>query len=143
MAQKILPPKKTKAADPHDQFKMRTLEQILLLFNDGNFLAEVMDGHQKLMHGLLDHNAQYGPKGCKGTMSIQLSYAVGKSGDVGMGANATFTPPKAPPSSAAAYINDAGELTLYSPMMAKMHAPIRDVEDIDHDPETGEVRDVE
>jgi hypothetical protein len=72
-------------------------------------------------------------------MTISVSYALGKSGDVAMGARVEFKSPKKPPSSAAAFINDDGELTLYSPFMARMHRPLRDVEDID--PETGEVRD--
>ncbi len=77
---------------------------------------------------------------CNGTMTIKLKYGVGNAGDVGMGATVDFVPPSKPPSSAAAYINDAGELTLYNPMMAQMQGGIRDVSQ--HDPETGEVRDV-
>ncbi|MBR9651885.1 hypothetical protein [Thalassovita aquimarina] len=126
--------------DPHDPFKMRTIEQILTLFDGGDFLTEIMTGHQKLMQDLLDHNAEHGSKGCNGSMTIQLSYAVGNAGDVGMGATVSFKPPKKPASSASAYINDAGELTLYSPMMARMHSGVRDV--TPYDPETGEVRDV-
>jgi hypothetical protein len=130
-------------ADTHDPYKMRTLEQILMLFDGGDFMGEVMTGHQKLMHELLEHNAEHGTKGCSGTMTLQLSYAVGNSGDVGMGATVTFKAPKKPPSSAGAYINDAGELTLYSPMMKRMHQPVRDVDDYNYDPTTGEIRDIE
>lgn len=126
---------------PHDPYKMRTLEQILALFDGGDFLAEVMEGHKKLQIDLLDHNENHGPKGCQGSMTLQVSYALGKSGDVAMSANVTFKAPKKPPSSAAAFINDDGELTLYSPFMARMHQPVRDVTDFD--PETGEVRDVD
>lgn len=138
-AKKKAPPQIDK--EPHDPFKMRTIEQILTLFDGGDFLTEVMTGHQGLMQDLLEHADLHGTKGCNGTMNIQLSYAVGNSGDVGMGATVTFKAPKKPPSSASAYINTKGELTLYSPMMARMHRPVRDVSD--HDPETGEVRDVE
>jgi hypothetical protein len=60
---------------------------------------------------------------------------------VSMGASVSFKSPQKPASSAAAYLNDNGELTLYSPFMARMHQPIRDVSD--HDPETGEVRDID
>ncbi|MCI5042087.1 MAG: hypothetical protein MRY81_20700 [Donghicola eburneus] len=137
---KTIPPESQSQVEPYDPYKMRSIEQILKLFNGGEFLAQVMSGHKDLMQALLDHNQTHGPKGCSGSMTIKLTYAVGNAGDVGMGANVTFAPPKAPPSSAAAYINDAGELTLYSPMMKQMQQPIRDV--TDHDPETGEVRDV-
>jgi hypothetical protein len=58
-----------------------------------------------------------------------------------MGATVTFKAPKKPAASAAAFINDNGELTLYSPFMAKMHKPIRDVNT--YDAETGEIRDTE
>lgn len=137
------PPAKINPPEPHDPYKMRSLEQILTLFGGGHFLVEVMDGHKTLMQDLLDHQAEHGSKGCQGTMTIQLSYAVGNAGDVGMGATVTFKAPKKPPSSASAYINDAGELTLYSPMMARMHGGVRDATETPHDPETGEVRDID
>ncbi len=126
---------------PHDPYKMRTLEQILALFDGGDFLEEVMDGHKKLQIDLLEHKAEHGTKGCGGSMTLQVSYALGKSGDVAMGATVTFKAPKKPPSSAAAFINDNGELTLYSPFMSRMHQPVRDVSD--YDPDTGEVRDTD
>ena len=141
MADKKSPPTEVMAPEPNDPYRMRTLEQILILFDGGDFLAEVMQGHKELMQDLLDHNAEHGSKGCQGKMQLEISYAVGNAGDVGMGATVTFKPPKKPASSAAACINDAGELTLYSPMMARMHQPVRDVA-TDYDPETGEVRDV-
>lgn len=126
--------------EPHDPYKMRSLEQIIALFNGGAFLTEVMDGHKNLMLDLLDHNAEHGSKGCKGSMTIKLDFAAGNAGDLGMGASVEFKAPKKPPSSASAYINDAGELTLYSPMMAQMKGGVRDA--TPHDPETGEVRDI-
>lgn len=137
------PPEASQVPEAHDPYRLRTLEQILGLFDGGDFLTEVMDGHRKLQIELLEHNAEHGSKGCQGTMSIQVSYALGKSGDVAMGANVTFKGPKKPSSSAAAFINDKGELTLYSPFLARMHQPVRDVTPNDHDPETGEVRDVD
>lgn len=135
------PPEKINAVEPHDPYKMRTLEQIILLFDGGDFMAEIMEGHKNLMQDMLEHHAQHGSKGCNGTMTLTLNYAVGKAQDVGMGANVTFKAPKKPPSSGSAYINDAGELTLFSPMMRQMQRPIRDVEE--YDPETGEIRDVD
>ncbi|MGR3452908.1 hypothetical protein [Pseudooceanicola sp.] len=140
MAQKKTPGTVTKP-DPQDPYRMRTLEQILSLFDGGDFLAEVLAGHKQLQLDLLEHKDLHGTKGCSGKMTLEVSYALGKSGDVSMGANVTFKPPKKPPSSAAAFINDDGELTLYSPFMARMHQPVRDV--TDYDPETGEVRDPE
>lgn len=135
------PTKEVAASEPHDPYKMRSLEQILALFDGGDFLAEVMTGHRQLQLDLLEHKELHSTKGCQGSMTIQVNYALGKSGDVSMGATVAFKAPKKPASSAAAYINDDGELTLYSPFMARMHQPVRDVPD--YDPETGEIRDAE
>ncbi|SLN36869.1 hypothetical protein AQS8620_01325 [Aquimixticola soesokkakensis] len=134
-------PTQVAKVEPHDPYKMRTIEQILALFDSGDFLAQVLEGHKQLQLDLLEHKAEHGTKGCQGSMTLQVSYALGKSGDVAMGATVSFKAPKKPPSSAAAFINDNGELTLYSPFMARMHQPIRDVEDFD--PETGEIRDID
>lgn len=128
-------------ADAHDPYKMRSLEQILSLFDGGDFLAELLDGHRQLQRDLLDHKAEHGTKDCKGSMTIKIDYVLGKSGDVAMGASVDFKSPKKPPSSAAAFINDDGELTLYSPFLSRMQQPVRDVPN--YDPETGEIRDIE
>lgn len=131
----------TPARATRDPYRLVSLEQILALFDGGDFLAKVMKGHRDLQTELLDHQAEHGSKGCSGTMTISVNYALGKSGDVAMGARVEFKGPKKPASSAAAFINDNGELTLYSPMMARMHDPIRDV--TNYDPSTGEIRDAE
>jgi len=128
-------------AEPHDPYRLRSLEQILALFDGGEFLKEVMAGHRQLQIDLLEHKDEHGTKGCQGTMTLQVGYALGKSGDVAMGATVTFKAPKKPPSSAAAFIGEDGELTLYSPLMARMHRPVRDTTDFDL--ETGEVRDID
>lgn len=135
------PPTEIAKTQTHDPYKMRTIEQILSLFDGGDFLAEVLEGHKNLQLDLLEHKAQIGTNGCKGSMTLQVNYSLGKSGDVAMSATANFKAPKKPPSNAAAFINDDGELTLYSPFLAKMHRPVRDVSD--HDPETGEIRDID
>jgi hypothetical protein len=135
------PPTELVATEPHDPYMLRGIEQLFGLFDGGDFLAKVMSGHKDLQLDLLSHMEEHGSKGCKGSMTLKINYALGKSGDVGMGATVDFKAPAKPPSSAAAYINDKGELTLYSPFMARMQQPIRDA--TPHDPETGEVRDVD
>lgn len=122
-----------------DPYIMRSIEQILGLFDGGTFIDKVMDGHKQLQIDLLEYLDENGPKNCQGEMTIKINYAAGKSGDVAMGARVDFKAPKKPPASAAAFINDKGELTLYSPLLRRMHQPVRDVTDFD--PETGEVRD--
>lgn len=133
-------PPEAQVPEPHDPFKLRSLEQVLNLFDGGDFLTDLMEGDRKLRIELLEHAAEHGSKGCDGSMTLKISYALGKSGDVSMAAKAEFKGPKKPASSASAYINDKGELTLYSPFLARMQGGIRDV--TPHDPETGEVRDV-
>jgi hypothetical protein len=140
MMTKEKPPAQINPPEPHDPFKMRSIEQILSLFDSGQFLAEIMKGHKNLMHELLEHNAEFGPKGCEGSMTITVKYAAGNAGDVGMGGTVNFKLPKKPPSSAGAYIDEDGELTLYSPMMKQMQRPVRDV---NFNPETGEIRDID
>lgn len=141
MPKRINPPAQLKQPETHDPFKLRSLEQILMLFNNGEFLTEVMEGHADLMRDLTEHNQIYGSKGCQGSMTLTISYAVGNAGDAGMGAKVSFTAPKKPQSSAAAYIDGDGNLTLYSPMMARMHGGVRDATPA-FDPETGEIRDI-
>ncbi len=133
------PPAQINPPEPADPYKMRTLEQILSLFDGGEFIENLMSDHRKLQTDLLEHHAEHGSK-AKGTMTIQVTYNLGRSGDVGMGATATFKSPQKPASSAAAFINDNGELTLYSPMMTRMHGGVRDA--THYDPETGEIRDI-
>jgi hypothetical protein len=137
------PPARINPSTPHDPYKMRTLEQILHLFDGGEFLEKTMEGHRQLQVDLLEHKAEHGTKGCNGKMTITISYALGKSGDVSMGARVDFKSPDKPPASAAAFINDDGELTLYSPFMARMHEPVRDATGAFYDPQTGEVRDID
>lgn len=136
--------KKDKAAgatapERHDPYRIRTMDQLLALFDGGAFIAETLDKHRQLQRELLDFRDEHGTKGCEGSMTIKITYALGKSGDVQMGASATFKGPKTPPSVAAAFIDDSGEITLYSPLLARMQQPVRDVHDFD--PETGETRD--
>lgn len=136
------PPSRINPPQRHDPYRLRGIEQILSLFDGGEFLQKVLDGHKQLQIDLIEHKAEHGTKGCQGTMTLQVSYALGKSGDVAMGATVTFKPPKKPPSSAAAFIDEeTGELTLYSPLMARMHTPPKDVTEFD--PVTGEIRDPE
>lgn len=126
--------------EPHDPYKMHTIEQILQLFDGGDFLKEVLAGHRELQTDLLDHRAEHGGK-TKGSMTLKLGYELGKQGDVAMSATVEFKAPAKPPSSAAAFINDNGELTLYSPLLRRMHEPVRDA--TNYDSETGEIRDVD
>ena len=140
MTKKKVDREETKQIEEHDPYAIRTIEQLFSLFDRGDFLAEVLAGHRRLQIDMVEHKDLHGAKGCKGSMTITVNYTLGKQGDVDMGATATFNAPKAPPASASAFIDENGQMTLYSPLMKRMHGGVRDV--TAHDPETGEVRDV-
>lgn len=132
--------KKKQPAEEHDPFAIRGVEQLLTLFDGGEFLAQFIADHRDLLQQMQDHNEEYGHKGAKGSFTLNVSYELGGAGDLGMRAQADFKGPKKPASQAAAYVDGQGQMTLYSPMMKRMHSGVRDV--TPHDPETGEVRDV-
>jgi len=140
MTKKKTPPTEVAQPEPHDPYAIRSVEHLLSLFNNGEFLKEFMSGHRDLLQQMQDHNDDFGNKGAKGSFSISVSYEMGGAGDLGMKASADFKGPKKPASQAAAFVDQQGEMTLYSPMMKRMHSGVRDV--TPHDPETGEVRDL-
>lgn len=121
----------------HDPFRIRGIEQLLTLFNGGAFIEDLMARHAELMVDLRAHLEAHGTKGCEGSLILRIDYAPGKSGDVAMGARFEVKGPKAPAASAAAYVDEDGRLTLFSPLMARMSNPVRDV---NYDPATGEIR---
>ena len=123
----------------HDPFAIRTFEHLMTLPDGGEFLHEFNVDHRELMEALKEHVAVYGSK-AKGSFQLNFSYELGTGSDLAIEAKASFTPPKKPASKGAAYLGEQGEMTLYSPLMKKMHGGVRDV--TPHDPETGEVRDV-
>lgn len=124
----------------HDPFSIRSIEQLFTLFDGGHFLETFMADHRDLLMQMQEHNEEYGHKGAKGSFSLSVAYELGGSGDMAMKISADFKGPKKPPSQAAAYVDDNGQLTLYSPLMKRMQGGVRDV--TPHGPETGEVRDV-
>lgn len=112
---------------------LRSMDQILGIFNNGEFLPEVIEKMAHLQRDMADFRAAHKGK-AKGTFSIQIAFEQNKMGDVSMTAVCETKAPKAPPSSAVAYVTEDGLLTLYSPMLAQMQ--VRDT----FDPETGEIR---
>jgi hypothetical protein len=134
------PPEDTAQIAQRDPYAIHGIEQLMTLFAGGEFLANFMADHRDLLQQMQDHNEEYGHKGAKGSFSLNVSYELGGAGDLAMRAQADFKGPKKPASQAAAYVDEDGQLTLFSPMMKRMHSGVRDV--TPHDPETGEVRDV-
>ncbi|TFL16404.1 hypothetical protein [Jannaschia formosa] len=129
------------APRPRDPYAIRTLEQLLTLFDGGDFAEQTLRKHRELMIDLREHLDRHGTKGCQGEVAITVRFALGNNGDVSMAAETKIKPPKTPPATAASYVDEDGGLTLFSPLMRKMQPGPRDVTDA-YDPETGEVRDV-
>jgi hypothetical protein len=123
------PKRKPKAPVP----ALRSMDQILGIFNNGEFLPEVIAKMAALQIAMAEHRAAHNGK-AKGSFTLQIAFEQNKMGDVSMTAVCETKAPKTPPSSAVAYVTDEGLLTLYSPMMAMMQ--VRDT----FDPETGEIR---
>lgn len=123
----------------YDPYAIRSIEQLLTLFDGGDFLTSLMERNQELLQKMQDHNDEYGHKGASGSFTLNVSYSLGGAGDLGMSASCEFKNPKKPSSKAAAYVDHQGQLTLYSPMMKRMHGGVRDA--ATYDPETGEIRD--
>lgn len=123
--------------DPHDPYRIRSIEQLLALFDGGAFLDDLNEKQAVLLTDLRAHLEEHGTKGCEGEMVLRIKYAPGKSGDVAMGAAVEFKGPKKPAASAAAYVDEDGRMTLFSPMLKRMQQPVRDV---NYDPVTGEIR---
>lgn len=126
-------------AEAYDPYAIRDFAQLMQLPDGGDFLKQFQTDHNELMGQLRDHVDEFGIA-ARGSFQINFSYALGTGSDLAIEAKASFTPPKKPSSKGAAYLGNQGEMTLYSPMMKKMHAGVRDV--TPHDPDTGEVRDI-
>ena len=126
--------------DENDQFAIRSVEQLFTLFDGGTFLAQFVADHEELLRQMQDYNAEFGSRGAKGSFMNSITYEMTSAGDLAMRATADFKGPKRPASQAAAYVDGNGQLTLYSPLMRRMHGGIRDVNV--YDPDTGVVREI-
>ena len=132
-----------------DPYAIRTFEQFLALLDNGDFLDQLTTAHQDMLAGLYAHFEEHGNVGCKGVITVKLGYEMNKLADVLMYGDLAVKEPKRPVAAAAAYTDDQGKLSLYSPLMRQRDNGVRDVtvdvQAVDvtpHDPETGEVRDV-
>lgn len=120
----------------HNNLDIRSLDQLISLLDGGDFLKEIMDKNAKLQRELLDYREQHGGKP-KGEMKLILKYELAKSGDVVITGDIDFKPPKPPPASGVAFVDDKGQLSPHSPLLSRMQAGPHDT----FDPDTGEIQD--
>lgn len=133
-----------------DPYAVRTFDQFLQLFDNGDFLQRLEEEHKAMCKALFEHYEANGEQGCKGMMTIKVAYQMPKLADLQVAAQVESKTPKPRPAMAAMYGDEQGNLSLYSPLMKQRDTGLRDVQTVDaqardvtpHDPETGEVRDV-
>lgn len=124
----------------HDRYALRGIEQMFALYDGGDFLREFLEKHEEMLVHMANHREDHGGV-VKGSFTIKVGYELGKHGEIGMTAQSEFNNPKKPKSTAAAYVDDNGQLTMFSPLMARMQAGPEPVRETPHNPITGEVID--
>lgn len=136
----------------HDPYAIRTLEQFLRLLDNGDFLELLENTHRDLCKQIYEHYERHGEVGAKGMITIKIAYQMPRQADLQVAAQFDTKPPKPRAAMANMYADEQGRLTLYSPLMKRADEGLRDVSDTingtarditpDHDPDTGEVRDI-
>lgn len=115
-------PKGKPMAEP---FELRTADQILAMPDSGDFLAQFMADHQKLI--LEMHQAQMDQGGkVKGGFTITVDYTLDRQLSLAVTAEAKIKLPKKPKASASLWITAEGMLTPQNPRQPSLPG-IRDV----------------
>lgn len=106
-------------------FELRTADQILAMPDAGEFLAQFMEDHQKLILDM--HQAQMDQGGkVKGGFTITVDYALDRQLSMQVTAEAKIKAPKKPKASAALWTTADGMLTPQNPRQPSLPG-IRDV----------------
>ena len=108
-----------------DTVTLRTADQILAMFDNGEFLAEFLIKHQELVVAMHTHQMNHGGK-AKGRATITLNYTMGKQLTLTAEAEAKFEKPKAPKAAATLWTTADGDLTPQNPAQPSLPG-IRDV----------------
>jgi len=99
--------------------KMHTLDQILAVLDNGNFLSQVLGEHRDLLAELRQHANDFGGLP-KADFQIKISYKMDKNGAISVSGQSSFTPPKEPKSSATVWMTEDGSLTSQNPQQMRM-----------------------
>ncbi|OGR09707.1 MAG: hypothetical protein A2341_14960 [Deltaproteobacteria bacterium RIFOXYB12_FULL_58_9] len=112
-------------ASDQPQFELRTADQILAMPDSGEFLAQFMDDHKKLILDM--HQAQMDQGGkVKGGFTITVDYTLDRQLSLIVTAEAKIKAPKKPKASAALWTTADGMLTPQNPRQPSLPG-IRDV----------------
>lgn len=109
----------------NDQVTLRTADQILAMFDNGEFLADFLIKHQELIIALHNYQMNHGGK-AKGKSTIIMTYELGKQLVLSATAEAKFEKPKAPKAAATLWTTVDGDLTPQNPAQPSLPG-IRDV----------------
>jgi hypothetical protein len=106
-------------------FELTTADQILAMPDNGDFLAQFMADHQKLILDM--HQAQMDQGGrAKGSFTLRVDYTLDRQLTMNVVAEAKFAPPKKPKASAQLWTTADGMLTPQNPRQPNLPG-IRDV----------------
>ncbi len=109
---------------------LRTADQILAQFDNGQFLHDFLLEHQELVVAMHTHQMAHGGK-AKGKVVITLDYTLGKQLTITAEAEAKFTKPKTPKAAATLWTTADGDLTPQNPQQPSLPG-IRDVSPAAH-----------
>jgi hypothetical protein len=99
--------------------ELRTLDQIMALPDNGDFLSGFLEEHRNLILALHQHQMEYGGKP-KGSFTLKVNYELDRKLTLNMTAKAEVTPPTEPAASAVAWTSADGFVTPENPAQMKM-----------------------
>lgn len=94
--------------------ELRSLDQILSMPANGDFLMQFLADHAELITALQNHQMSHGGT-AKGGFTIKVDYKLDRTLTMRMEATATFAAPKEPAASAAVWTTADGLLTPQNP----------------------------
>ena len=100
--------------------ELRTLDQIMALPDNGDFLSGFLEEHRDLILALHQHQMEFGGKP-KGSFTITVSYELDRKLNLNMTAKADVKPPKESAASAVAWTSADGFVTPENPQQMKMN----------------------
>lgn len=104
--------------------QIRGLDQLLALPDNGQYLPQLLADNDALIEEITSFSQAYGAKAA-GKITIEISYATDRFGQIDIAVQHTVKAPKPPKSKATAWRGDAGGLTVANPNQRQMQ--IREV----------------
>lgn len=119
---------------PEESTKLHTVDQILAMPDNGDFLEDFLDQHGKMLIEMQEFQMNNGGK-AKGKFTITVDYTLDKHLTMQVQAEAKFTLPKKPKATAALWTTADGKLTMQNPRQPSLFG-VRDVTPKNDQPRT-------